>query len=338
MVKHIIDFTEQNWKELILEINNQEVGELYLKNYDERKIDLSDLNVNTKLRDIFFNAGYMNSLPNFIVEQNFINYLSFNNVYIKEDIINFGDLKSLSSIGLYGEQLNSFPKSISKYNSLFTLSVQDSNIVNINESFDALQNLRNLYFRSNPKLKSIPKGLERCERLNFVELFECDKIDRIEIEETNTIKEMRIGSCAKNYKIPLGFNKLTSLERLKIDNYESVVNLSFLKYLKNLSELVVFSIDSSNIKKISEVTFLKHLRIGSFMASYGVNEIPMCFEKLQNLETLRFTPKGNLDLDKLINVTQQLHSLKELWLDNIILDKTEINRLKKQLKIKIINK
>ncbi|MCL1938522.1 MAG: hypothetical protein FWF52_09040 [Candidatus Azobacteroides sp.] len=336
--KQVIDFAEQNWEEQIMAINHQEICKLYLKNYDERKINLNDLDINTKLQDVFFYTGYLSSLPNFIIEQDFINYLAINDVYIEGDIINLGDLKPMPiSIGLYDKGTNIFPKSVSKLISLFSLSIQNSNIVTIDASFEKLQNLTHLWFRSNAKLKTFPKGLEKCKKLKFVELFGCDKIDRIEIGMENAIKEMRIGSWSENYEIPQGFNQLTSLEILNIDNQKKVVDLSFLTDLPNLHELRVASIDRVNMGKISEAVFLKSLRVGS-LACQGVNEIPACFEKLQNLETLRFMPQGALDIDQLISVMQSLRSLKELWLDNIILSKAELSKLRRRLKIKISNK
>lgn len=327
MDKLIIDFDIENWKQQISALSGKKINDLEFLNYQDKYATEIPSEHFPVFRNITFRKGSITEFPEVLLNQDEINLLSFVEIEILGPLENLNRIKELKRLQLYGGQIHEFPLSILNISGLEVLFIWETSIINLDYDFGKLIDLKQLSFLTNPKLESFPFNLHLCKKLDDVDVFGCDKLERLQIDKSNSIQKMRFGSYDENYKVPDGLKNLSNLKSLMVDNYRNDdIDLQFIHELEQLETVKISKLSENNIDVITSKTSIRKLTIGYISSS---NEhLPTPFSTLKALEELQF---GNIKKFRMDNVKACLDSmdhLKVVRLDNSSWSKKEIANLK----------
>jgi Leucine-rich repeat (LRR) protein len=187
--------------------------------------------------------------------------------------------------------LESMPKDLSSWSELFELHLHCTHLTELPDAFSSLTGLRLLEVRWASKMKTIRDGVGGMKalevlRLSGVNLDSCSE----RLGELTNLRELTIKGSEEIADVFAVLGRLTSLERLTLENMKCVVALpDVLGELTNLRELTIKDMDNfttwfSGLENLTSLVELRLVNLGWW--SQGPKEMIEGVGALEHLEVL----------------------------------------------------
>ena len=244
---------------------------------------------------------------------------------------------------------------ISNLRKLKVLDLSGSNIIDIPSQISLLNKLEVLNISGCDRLKSLPDSLGFLESLKKLFIVSCEKLISLNENIGNLKKLTHLDICYNREltRLPKSIYQLTNLETLNlrgISNFSFNINISKLKYLKNLKvcdskiQKIQFpNLKENNLQRLSVTncsqltaldfensTQLKHVSLLSLNLAFWPNNLFY----LHNLQFLNLNCQGTLSLP---DIFENLNNLEHLILShsNIEMLPSSIGTLKKLITLEL---